>query len=169
VNQNEREGKSMGRTTGASGQDAEQQQNRTIENQESEPGKVWQESDQTAQGSYSGQGGAGGAGTDVGGGTGGKSSGGTPQGSYQDKSGTNVGGSDPGAGGGTSGQSGMGGAASGTHGNDPTGQGGLRGGFSDTRDDDAERVNEQMDESQWQGSRFSQGGSQGNNPGGSNG
>ena len=71
------------------------QQRRTIEGQDSDPGPIWQESDKSQ---YTG---------------------------YSD---TNVGGSDP------------------------------KGGASDDQDRAAE-VNEQMDESQWQGSRFSQGGS----------
>ena len=100
MNQNEREGQSAGRTTGDSGTDAEHQQHRTIEGQDSHPGKVWQESDR--------------------------------------------------------------------------GDGGLRGGFDQTRTDKGSSdqgsedrpENEQMDESQWQGSRFSQGGS--GNSGGAN-
>jgi hypothetical protein len=97
VNQNEKEGQSAGRTTGASGTKAEHQQDRTIEGQESQPGKIWQESDQGQPG-------------------------------------------------------GKGGDA------------GIRGGFDETRgsaEDQSEQVNEQMDESQWQGSRFSSGGSTG--------
>jgi hypothetical protein len=91
VNQDkQREGQGMGRTTGASSEQREQQR-RTIEGQESQPGKVWQESDKSQ---YTGHGD------------------------------TNVGGSDP------------------------------RGGDTDR----AERVNEQLDETQWQGNRFGQGG-----------
>ena len=90
MNQNEREGQSTGRTTGDSGKQAEQQQNRTIEGQDSQR------------------------------------------------------------------------------------DAGIRGGFDPSRTDtgtgqgpDDRPENEQMDESQWQGSRFSQGGS--GNSGGSNG
>lgn len=124
MNQNEREGQSTGRTTGQSGIDAESEQNRTIEGQESDPGRVWQDSEKgqgrgQGQGQYTGQG---------------------------DTS-TGVGGSG--------------------------GQPDSRGGYNDTRgsssEDVSEEVNQQMDESQWQGSRFSQGGSTGNNQGGSNG
>jgi hypothetical protein len=129
VNQNEREGQSTGRTTGASGEDAERQQERTIEGQESQPGKVWQESDRSQ---YTGQGDDGSAG-DTSGGTGGMSSGGTPQGQYRNQADASVGGSDP------------------------------RGG-----DKEELPENEQIDESQWQGNRFSQGGGIGNQ-GGSNG
>ena len=168
MNQNEREGQSIGRTTGASGEDAEQQQNRAIEGQDSEPGKAWQESD---KGPYTGQGdrstedsgrgsgggsgspgGAGGAdtglgaqtgqsGSGVGGGTAGESSGGNPQGSYAGYGNTNVGGSDP------------------SGGSDPD----VR---HDTKDEQPE--NAEIDESQWQGNRFSQGGGIGDQ-GGSNG
>ena len=87
MDQNDREGQGIGRTTGASGEDAEEQQQRTIEGQESQPGKAWQESD---KGQFGGQSGS-------------------------------------------------------------------------------DEPNEQADESQWQGNRFSQGGSIGNDPtGGSN-
>jgi hypothetical protein len=113
----QREGQSTGRTTGASGQQAEQQQNRTIEGQESQPGKVWQESD---QGQY------------------------TDKSQYTGQGDTRVGGSDPGKG--------------------PTGEGGLRGGFDEPKE---QPENEPIDESQWQGNRFGQGGF--GNQGGSNG
>ena len=107
MNQNEKEGQSAGRTTGASGTQAEQQQDRTIEGQESQPGKIWQESDQAK---YTGEG--------------------------DTRTGSN---------------------------RDQGGDAGIRGGFDETRsaDDQSEQVNEQMDESQWQGSRFSSGGSTG--------
>ena len=81
------------------------QQDRTIQGQDSEPGKVWQESDQSK---YTG---------------------------YGD---TNVGGNDPGDG-------------DPSHGKDA----GIRGGFDQTKTDE---VNQEMDESQWQGNRFGQGG-----------
>lgn len=68
------------------------QQDRTIQGQDSEPGKVWQESDKSQ---YTGQ---------------------------HDKD---------------------------------TGDAGIRGGFDETKPED---VNEQIDESQWQGNRFGQGG-----------
>ena len=119
MNQNEKEGQSAGRTTGESGINAEQQQHRTIEGQESQPGKVWQEQDQR-YGSESGQSGSG-----VRGGTGGESSGRNPQGQYSGHGDTNVGGSDP----------------------------DVR---RDTKDEQPE--NEQLDEGQWQGNRFGQGG-----------
>lgn len=98
------EGQSAGRTTGASSEQA-QQQRQTIEGQESEPGKVWQESDRSQ---YTGHGD------------------------------TNVGGSDP--------------------------RGGDQG--RDAAEDRPE--NEVVDETQWQGNRFGQGGL-GGNQGGSNG
>ena len=109
MNQNEREGQSMGRTTGASSEQAEEQQNRTIEGQDTEPGNAWQESDKSQ---YTGHGD------------------------------TNVGGSDP------------------------------RGGSNpdvvhDTKDEQPENL--EIDETQWQGNRFGQGGFGGNQGGGSNG
>ena len=94
---NKQEGQSSGRTTGASGEQAEQQQ-RTIAGQESDPGKVWQESDQRR---YTGHGD------------------------------TSVGGSDP-----------RGGSDPDVH--------------RDTKDEQPENV--QIDDSQWQGNRFGQGG-----------
>jgi hypothetical protein len=108
MNKSDREGQSAGRTTGASGNMAEEQQDRTIEGQDSQPGKVWQESDKSR---YTGQG------------------------------------------------------------DQTTGQGGIRGGYDDTRGGAADmaprgdmdrtktdEVNEEIDESQWQGNRFGQGG-----------
>jgi hypothetical protein len=81
------------------------QQDRRIQGQGSEPGKVWRESDQSK---YTGYG-------DI-----------------------NVGGNDPGHG-------------EPSHGKDA----GIRGGFDETKTDE---VNQEMDESQWQGNRFGQGG-----------
>jgi hypothetical protein len=135
VSTNEREeGQSIGRTTGASGEQAEEQQNRTIDAQD-QPGKVWQESDKSQ---YTGQGDTwtggessakggdrGATGQGMGTGTGGESSGGNPQGSYAGHGNTNVGGTDP----------------------------DVR---KDTKDEQPE--NEQIDETQWQGNRFGQGG-----------
>lgn len=128
------EGQSAGRTTGASGEQAEQQQ-RTIEGQDTEPGKVWQEGDKAQ---YTGQGDT--TTQAVGAGTGGESSGGSPQGSYASHENTNVGGSDP------------------RGGSDPD----VR---RDTKDEQPE--NADIDESQWQGNRFGQGGF--GSQGGSNG
>jgi hypothetical protein len=107
VNQNEREGQSMGRTTGASGEDAEQQQNRAIEGQEGTTGQKAGNGQSTGQGDTSagstggwtgGSADTEGAGYGAGRGTGGESSGRNPQGSYsgQGDSGAGIaGGSDP--------------------------------------------------------------------------
>lgn len=151
MNQNEREGQSMGRTTGASGQDAEDQQDRTIEGQESEPGTRYTgQGDTTVGGGTGGTGGTGGSqagGGWQGGGHGGDS---LPQGETNVAGGTNVGG-------GTSGES---------SGRSPQGPYGDQAGTGSGPEADA--ANEEMDESQWQGNRFSQGGSLGNTGGGSN-
>jgi hypothetical protein len=141
---NKEEGQSMGRTTGASGEQAEQQR-KTIEGQDAQPGKIWQESDKSQytghgdtnvgsdpRGGESGAKGGdrGATGQGMGAGTGGESSGANPQGSYAGHGNTNVGGSDP----------------------------DVR---HDTKDEQPE--NEQIDETQWQGNRFGQGGTGGSN------
>ena len=166
VNQNEKEGQSSGRTTGATGNQAEQQQKRTIEGQDSDPGKVWQDSDK-GQGQYTGQGTAAQGGSGQSGmsgqgmsGQGTTQGGSSSQGQYTGEGDTRVGGSDPGHG-----TSGHGTSGQGTYGQGGSGSdAGIRGGFNDTRGSSSEDASDESTDRAGQGwgTSSDEGGSQGN-------